>query len=192
MTNLKEFFEENKCAVIFLALSALAWLVLYNNKESFYLFPTKRPYRYCKDCGYKNRSSCSDCTNCGYCISSSGYGECTPGDQNGPYFRKDCMTWKYREPRYGAVHDYAYWYPGYAAGYPQKRKYGKRWGPYRRKGSPYGRWGRPSRSRYGRGVWDNRRGDGDDGSIRVDGDDSSSRRGSRGGSRSGSSEEASP
>lgn len=56
--------------------------------------------QYCPTCGWRSRNSCSKCTNCGYCITASGYGECVPGDNNGPYFRSDCMYWEYGDPYY--------------------------------------------------------------------------------------------
>lgn len=55
---------------------------------------------YCPSCGWRSRYSCSKCTNCGYCITASGYGECVPGDDSGPYFRNDCMYWEYGDPYY--------------------------------------------------------------------------------------------
>lgn len=56
--------------------------------------------QYCPSCGWRSRNTCSKCTNCGYCITASGYGECVPGDNNGPYFRSDCLYWEYGDPYY--------------------------------------------------------------------------------------------
>lgn len=53
---------------------------------------------YCPSCGWRSRNSCSKCTNCGYCITASGYGECVPGDSSGPYFRSDCLYYEYGSP----------------------------------------------------------------------------------------------
>lgn len=51
--------------------------------------------KYCPSCGWRSRRSCANCINCGYCVTPSGYGECIPGDHNGPYFRDDCLHWSY-------------------------------------------------------------------------------------------------
>ena len=78
------------------------------NIEGFY---TDYGYykRYCPSCGWRSRNSCSKCTNCGYCITASGYGECVPGDSSGPYFRSDCMYWEYGDPYY--CYPYSHIYP---------------------------------------------------------------------------------
>lgn len=65
--------------------------------------------RYCSSCGYKSRRSCGKCINCGYCISSSGYGECVAGDSSGPYFRQDCVYWEYGDPYH--YYPYSHMYP---------------------------------------------------------------------------------
>ena len=72
---------------------------LDKSKEGFY---TNYGYykKYCPSCGWRSRYSCSKCTNCGYCITASGYGECVPGDSSGPYFREDCQYWEYGDPYY--------------------------------------------------------------------------------------------
>lgn len=65
--------------------------------------------KYCGSCGKRTRYSCGKCYNCGYCITPSGYGECTPGDSSGPYFRRDCMYWEYGDPYY--YYPYSHVYP---------------------------------------------------------------------------------
>jgi len=62
--------------------------------EGFYTYPGYYK-KYCPSCGWRSRYNCSKCTNCGYCVTASGYGECVPGDSSGPYFRSDCMYWEY-------------------------------------------------------------------------------------------------
>lgn len=52
--------------------------------------------RYCTQCGWKTRTTCSDCNNCGFCIDRDGVGKCEPGDSRGPYFREDCVFWEYK------------------------------------------------------------------------------------------------
>lgn len=49
--------------------------------------------RYCGSCGHKSELTCSDCVNCGFCITSNGHGQCVPGDERGPYFTEDCVKW---------------------------------------------------------------------------------------------------
>jgi len=51
--------------------------------------------KYCTSCGYKSEYTCSECVNCGYCVTASGYGGCVPGDERGPYFAEDCVRWYY-------------------------------------------------------------------------------------------------
>jgi hypothetical protein len=53
---------------------------------------------YCDDCGYRSRWECSDCIDCGYCISEYGDGECVSGNEDGPFFRSDCAIWEYGKP----------------------------------------------------------------------------------------------
>jgi hypothetical protein len=94
-------------------------------KEGFH--PHLQVYkRYCSSCGTKSRANCSSCTNCGYCITSDGRGECTPGDSQGPYFREDCAVWRYGELYYNPPNTTIYpintaWrkYPRYPRRYPK-------------------------------------------------------------------------
>ena len=66
----------------------------WKKTEEFYL--TEFPYKkYCSNCGYKGNEECRLCTNCGICVTPSGYEECVLGDSLGPYFREDCTYWKY-------------------------------------------------------------------------------------------------
>lgn len=53
---------------------------------------------YCADCGTRTRSACSKCTNCGFCLTSSGIGSCSPGNDSGPSYRTDCQYWEYGDP----------------------------------------------------------------------------------------------
>ena len=68
----------------------LILIVLYHDlgkdREGFivYSYP-----KYCSACGQLNRYRCNNCTNCGYCYTLDGKGECVPGDGNGPFFRSD-------------------------------------------------------------------------------------------------------
>ncbi len=73
-------------------------------KEGFY---TNLNYykRYCGSCGWRNRYSCSKCTNCGFGIRADGYGECVPGDSSGPYFSNKYAYWEYGSPSYYAPFD---------------------------------------------------------------------------------------
>jgi len=99
--------------IIFLSTPA-ALCTNKNNKaigsevEGFY---TDSGYykKYCPSCGWRSRYACSKCTNCGYCVTASGYGECVPGDSSGPYFRNDCMYWEYGDPY--EYYPYSHIYP---------------------------------------------------------------------------------
>ena len=51
--------------------------------------------RYCQDCGDYSRGGCASCSNCGFAINESGSGQCIPGDQKGPYFQQDAISWEY-------------------------------------------------------------------------------------------------
>ncbi len=81
-------------AILVGLISIVVWIYLYK-KEGFWnwIYPN-----YCKSCGNYGMNKCGSCANCGYCISPNGSGECVDGDQNGPYFRKDCIGWKYGMP----------------------------------------------------------------------------------------------
>lgn len=63
-----------------------------------YVVTTYPKERYCANCGELNRKRCSECVDCGYCYTPNGTGECVPGDENGPYFRADCVDYEYRTP----------------------------------------------------------------------------------------------
>ena len=76
-------------------------------KEGFYTYYGYYK-KYCPSCGWRSRYSCSKCTNCGYCITPSGYGECVPGDSSGPYFRSDCAYWEYSDPYYNYPYSHIY------------------------------------------------------------------------------------
>ena len=87
-------------------LALLIFLIIkliYKQCESFWTAHVQRPLKHCRYCGYNNYNSCNNCVNCGFCITSKGYGECVNGDQNGPFFRKDCLYWNYRQPAYKII-----------------------------------------------------------------------------------------
>ena len=86
-------------AVILLSTPTACKSLSNSVKEGFYSYYGYYK-QYCPSCGWRSRYSCSKCTNCGYCISASGRGECVPGDSSGPYFRDDCMYWEYSDPYY--------------------------------------------------------------------------------------------
>ncbi len=56
---------------------------------------TQRPYRACDTCAHKTRRRCADCTTCGWCTPYRGAGKCEPGNEFGPYLRRDCFDWDY-------------------------------------------------------------------------------------------------
>jgi len=49
----------------------------------------------CDTCGTLNQYQCGKCVDCGYCVGVGGKGECVQGDANGPFFRDDCIAYKY-------------------------------------------------------------------------------------------------
>lgn len=79
-----------------------------NDVEGFYTYHGYYK-RYCPSCGNKSRYSCSNCTNCGYCINASGQGECVPADERGPFFRSDCTYFEYNSPQ--IYYPYSHLYP---------------------------------------------------------------------------------
>ena len=102
---------ENKKLIIILIIIIIIFLFLKNKNENFLIYPVEKPYKYCKYCGDKDRYNCGSCVNCGYCVTENGYGICTSGDEKGPYFRNDCLIWRYREPGVALINDYSYNYP---------------------------------------------------------------------------------
>jgi len=100
----------NKNIILILWICALAVILLTTplkcngvdmEKEGFYTYYGYYK-KYCPSCGWRSRHSCSKCTNCGWCVNRSGYGECVPGDSSGPYFREDCVYWEYGSPYYNS------------------------------------------------------------------------------------------
>ena len=61
------------------------------------------PNRYCPECGKLSNFQCSRCSNCGFCVTDSGFSECVPGDSSGPYFRQDCAIWNYGQPQINTI-----------------------------------------------------------------------------------------
>ncbi|MBA43174.1 MAG: hypothetical protein CMF62_04085 [Magnetococcales bacterium] len=87
-------FKNNKLIICVIVLLIVSYVIL-NNNESIEGFSG---VRYCGECGYRSRRKCGSCLDCGFCITSEGYGECVSGDENGPYFRSDCAIWEYGLP----------------------------------------------------------------------------------------------
>jgi hypothetical protein len=105
---------DNKPALFVVGILVLLMITDYlkkNKKENFNSLGTYYK-RYCPGCSYLTRRDCSSCSNCGYCITAGGHGECVPGDQNGPYFKKDCLYYEYTNPYY--VYPYYYTMPYYS------------------------------------------------------------------------------
>jgi len=105
------------------------------------------PRSWCRSCGYRSRATCGNCQNCGYCINRQGYGECVPGDNDGPYFRQDCAYYEYNnaDPLSVMYPDYIYPYTSlnYVNTYPYYPNY-----PYRY--SSLSRYNRNNNFRYNR------------------------------------------
>lgn len=93
----------NPIALILLWIFILALILLSTptkcpalakQTEGFEVYPYYSR-RYCPSCSWRSRSSCGQCVNCGYKINAAGYGQCTAGDANGPYYDDDAMYWLY-------------------------------------------------------------------------------------------------
>lgn len=111
--------------LVLLWVVVVAVIFMSKKKEGFYAGYYKK---YCPSCGWRSRHSCSKCTNCGYCVTSTGYGECVPGDSYGPYFREDCQYWEYGDP-------YVYLPSRGRMFYPHRRygiRHPRRWRRWRR------------------------------------------------------------
>lgn len=78
--------------ILFILVIIIIFVLLYRkNYEHFYYYGP----RICQNCGHHNARSCMSCVNCGLCVPYNGTAECIPGNFNGPYFRDDCIYWKY-------------------------------------------------------------------------------------------------
>jgi len=99
--------------IIVILLILLLLLAKKDKREGFFtLYPYS--YDYCQ-CQSKGRHECGNCANCGYCMDRMGNGQCVPGDENGPWFRTDCVSWEYTYPWSGTYPyyefpPYPYWY----------------------------------------------------------------------------------
>lgn len=82
------------CMLVITVLIILCILTPIN--EPYEGFGSGYGYRHCGSCGFNSTYRCASCVNCGYCVTSSGYGHCVPGDERGPYFASDCYDWFYR------------------------------------------------------------------------------------------------
>lgn len=98
--------DGNTVIILWLVLLCLVLLstptkcnTLDKSKEGFYTYYGYYK-KYCPSCGWRSRYSCSKCTNCGYCITASGQGQCVPGDASGPYFRTDCQYYEFGDSYY--------------------------------------------------------------------------------------------
>jgi len=82
-----------------------------SDTENFVVYANTK-HKYCAECGTLGRKRCGECVDCGYCYTPNGTGECVPGDEDGPYFRADCVDYEYTTPSYIN----GIYYPG---GYPR-------------------------------------------------------------------------
>ena len=73
----------------------MRWLIVAMILAIGLWWGTLEGFRFCANCGYYNPMSCLNCVNCGICHTPAGSAQCLPGDQNGPYFRADCVDWNY-------------------------------------------------------------------------------------------------
>ena len=96
--------------IVLVIIVAMRWFLTYNDTELEEDFITYIYPKYCNNCGELGKYACNNCKNCGYCYTPNGYGECVPGDANGPYFREDCLLYNYNNPGYNIKRHYPYIY----------------------------------------------------------------------------------
>lgn len=89
--------------LFFVLIFLLILSELFKRNESFISGP-------CPNCGKRRKLDCMQCTDCGWCWTPEGNGECVPGGPKGPYFRSDCMGWQYNPH---PMNDYRYFLPGW-------------------------------------------------------------------------------
>jgi hypothetical protein len=101
---------ENKyiVTIIFITILLIGFLIYHEklfNIQTFItpIYTSQIPTRYCPECGKLGNFQCSRCSNCGFCITERGSGECVPGDSVGPYFRQDCAVWNYGQPQINTI-----------------------------------------------------------------------------------------
>ena len=73
--------------LVLLVLAAIACM--------WYTRATAEAFYSCPNCGTLSAWGCADCRSCGVCTTPDGRGECVVGDQQGPFFRADCVGWTY-------------------------------------------------------------------------------------------------
>lgn len=64
----------------------------------------------CPNCGQKDKLQCFQCDSCGWGWNDQGYGQCLPGNEQGPYFAKDIVKWEYTPD---PIDNYKYYLPGW-------------------------------------------------------------------------------
>ena len=121
-----------------------------------------------------NNADCANCVDCGYCLNSNGTIDCVPGNNVGPYFRQDCVSYQYKNPNTVVLFDNMDYGPFYWNGtylYPNQwynngwwnngvwwpHGRGRGWWPGRGRGGWPGR-GRGGWPGRGRGGWPGGRG----------------------------------
>lgn len=123
---------------LYLLLAILLGIIIYFyklNVEGFgypwklFNFNSISNPSYCPECGKLSKYGCGKCVNCGYCISSRGYGECVPGDAKGPYFRDDCVYYEHGS-MIDFVNPFAYYHIYPTVSHPRlgylRRRFGNR------------------------------------------------------------------
>ena len=80
----------NKLLILFSVIAIFIVFYNYYNTIESYL-----NIDYCPKCHDLWEGKCNNCNNCGWCIDSDYYGQCMPGDKNGPYKNKFCRKWYY-------------------------------------------------------------------------------------------------
>jgi len=92
-------------SVVFAIIIIGVWVYnsTYTVSEHFTMSP-------CPNCGKRDKFQCFQCDECVWCWNKKGYGQCVPGNENGPYFSQDCYAWQSQPDPY---RDYQYYLPGW-------------------------------------------------------------------------------
>lgn len=82
--------------IIIIILLYVCSMMYFRYCEHFKTFPTN--ISDCTECEFKNRQTCRECNNCGFCTSSNGDTKCISGDRSGPDSGNECIFWEYGFP----------------------------------------------------------------------------------------------
>jgi hypothetical protein len=77
----------------------VCWIIFKSNNRNETFAADLYPKEFsCNKCERKDRKSCGECINCGFCFTGDGYGKCVHGNEDGPFFGHHCWDYEYRTP----------------------------------------------------------------------------------------------